>query len=107
MLEDYDRYRSMPSKQKLENLMNVRNVRRSSRRPPVLVVGAKLYLMIDSVSRDVRVNDDRLCTAIMLVKWGMLVPDGRRVAFDADEQHVGRLQGMGKQDADIGILTLV
>ena len=87
--------------------MNVRNARQSSRRPPVLVVGAKLYLMIDSVSRDVRINDDRLGTALMLVKWGMLVPDGRRVAFDADEQHVKRLQGMGKQDADIGIPTLI
>ena len=87
--------------------MNVRNARRSSRRPPVLVVGAELCLMIDSVSRDVRVNDDRLGTAIMLVKWGMLVPDGRRVALDADEQHVGRLQGVGKQDADIAILTLI
>ena len=87
--------------------MNVRNARRSSRRPPVLVVGAELCLMIDSVSRDVRVNDDRLGTTLMLVKWGMLVPDGRRVALDADEQHVGRLQGMGKQNADVGILTLI
>ena len=90
-----------------KNLMNVRNVRRSSRRPPVLVVGAELYLMIDSVSRDVRINDDRLGTALMLVKWGMLVPDGRGVAFDADEQHVGWLQRMGEQDADIGILALI
>ena len=87
--------------------MNVRNVRRSSRRPPVLVVGAELCLMIDSVSRDVGVNDDRLGTALMLVKWSVLVPDGRRVALDADEQHVGRLQGVGKQDADIGVLTLI
>ena len=91
----------------METRMNVRNARRSSRRPPVLVVGAELCLMIDSVSRDVRVNDDRLGTAIMLVKWSMLVPDGRRVALDADEQHVGRLQGVGKQDADIAILTLI
>ena len=107
MLEDYDRYRSVSSKRKRETLMNVRNARRSSRRPPVLVVGAKLCLMIDSVSRDVRVNDDRLGTALMLTEWGMLVPDGRRVAFDADEQHVGWLQGMSKQDADVGILTLI
>ena len=107
MLEDYDRYRSVSSKRKRETLMNVRNARRSSRRPPVLVIGAKLCLMIDSVSRDVRVNDDRLGTALMLTEWGMLVPDGRRVAFDADEQHMGRLQGMGKQDADIGILALI
>ena len=87
--------------------MNVRNVRRSSRRPPVLVVIAKLCLMIDSVSRDVRINNDRLGTALMLVKWSVLVPDGRGVALDADEQHMGRLQGMGKQDADIGVLTLI
>ena len=107
MLEDYDRYRSMPSKREVETLMSVRNTRRSSRRPPVLVVGAKLYLMFDSVSRDARINDDRLGTALMLVKWGVLMPDGRGVAFDADEQHVGRLQGMGKQDADIGVLTLI
>ena len=91
----------------METSMNVRNARRSSRRPPVLVVGAELCLMIDSVSRDVRVNDDRLGTALMLVKWGVLVPDGRGVALDADEQHMGRLQGMGKQDADIGVLTLI
>ena len=91
----------------METSMNVRNARQSSRCPPVLVIGAELCLMIDSVSRDVRVNDDRLGTAIMLVKWGMLVPDGRRVALDADEQHVGRLQGMGKQNADVGILTLI
>ena len=63
--------------------------------------------MIDSVSRDVRINNDRLGTALMLVKWSVLVPDGRRVALDADEQHVGRLQGVGKQDADIAILTLI
>ena len=87
--------------------MNVRNFRRSSRRPPVLVVGAKLYLMIDSVPRNVRVDNDRIGAALMLVEWSMLVPNGRGIALDTDEQHVGRLQGMGKQDADIGILTLI
>ena len=107
MLEDYDRYRSMPSKQKMENLMNVRNVRRSSRRPPMLVVGAKLCLMIDLVSRNVRINDDRLGTALVFAEWGMFVPDGRRVAFDADEQHVGRLQRMGKHDTGMRIPALI
>ena len=91
----------------METRMDVRNARRSSRRPPVLVVGAELCLMIDSVSRDVRINNDRLGTALMLVKWSVLVPDGRGVALDADEQHMGRLQGMGKQDADISVLTLI
>ena len=83
------------------------NARRSSRRPPVLVVGAKLYLMIDLGPRDVRVNDDRLGTALMLEERGMFVPYGRRVALNANEQHVGRLQGMSEHDADIGILALI
>ena len=87
--------------------MNVKHARRSSRRPPVLVVGAKLYLMIDLVSRDVRINDNWIGTALMLEQRCVFVPYGRGVAFRADEQHMGRLQGMSEHDADTGILTLI